>query len=482
MRIEDSNGRKAKRSINRKAKRSKANEMSITDKIYFIGIGGIGMSAIARYMLSQGKEVYGYDKTETVLTKKLVDEGMMIHYEDDLSLIPEGIDLVVYTPAIPEGHKELNYFIDNGFDVIKRAEMLGRLSEVKKTIAIAGTHGKTSTSATTAHLLKHGKEDVSAFIGGIMSNYNSNYIEGSGDWIVVEADEYDRSFLHLSPDIIAIMSMDADHLDIYGDHDVMIEGFEAFIMKIKQDGTLIMKEDMLAALSESVIEVLADKNVDVVLFGIDTETEVSVENVRVEEGKFFFDYESGNGSISGLQSNLAGRHNIENSTVAITIATILGLDGEVIRDGLQSFKGIKRRFETIYEDELVTYIDDYAHHPTELKSAIGAAKELFPMKKITGIFQPHLFSRTRDFVEGFAESLDMLDEVLVMDIYPAREEPIEGITSTIIFDKMKNDNKYLVTKESLMDKLKDVDLEVLLTLGAGDIDTFVPKIKQFLNR
>jgi UDP-N-acetylmuramate--alanine ligase len=454
--------------------------MSETNKIYFIGIGGIGMSAIARYMLSQGKEVYGYDKTETTLTKKLVDEGMKIHYTDDVNLIPERIDLVVYTPAIPEDHSELNYFIENGFDVIKRAEMLGRLSQVKKTIAIAGTHGKTSTSATTAHLLKHGKEDVSAFIGGIMSNYNSNYIEGAGDWIVVEADEYDRSFLHLSSDIIAIMSMDADHLDIYGDHNVMIEGFEAFITEIKQDGTLIIKEEMLAGLSEGVIDFLVEKNVDVVLFGIDTATEVSAENVRVQDGKFFFDYESENGSINGLQTNLAGRHNIENSIVAITIAKILGLNGEAVRDGLQSFKGIKRRFEMIYEDEQVTYIDDYAHHPTELKLAIGAAKELFPDKKITGIFQPHLFSRTRDFVDDFAESLDMLDEVLLMDIYPAREEPIDGVTSKIIFDKMKIENKTLVTKEMLMDEVRKRNLEVLMTLGAGDIDVFVSQIDKLL--
>jgi UDP-N-acetylmuramate--alanine ligase len=454
--------------------------MSETNKIYFIGIGGIGMSAIARYMLSQGKEVYGYDKTETTLTKKLVDEGMKIHYTDDVNLIPERIDLVVYTPAIPEDHSELNYFIENGFDVIKRAEMLGRLSQVKKTIAIAGTHGKTSTSATTAHLLKHGKEDVSAFIGGIMSNYNSNYIEGAGDWIVVEADEYDRSFLHLSSDIIAIMSMDADHLDIYGDHNVMIEGFEAFITEIKQDGTLIIKEEMLAGLSEGVIDFLVEKNVDVVLFGIDTATEVSAENVRVQDGKFFFDYESENGSINGLQTNLAGRHNIENSIVAITIAKILGLNGEAVRDGLQSFKGIKRRFEMIYEDEQVTYIDDYAHHPTELKLAIGAAKELFPDKKITGIFQPHLFSRTRDFVDDFAESLDMLDEVLLMDIYPAREEPIDGVTSKIIFDKMKIENKTLVTKEMLMDEVRRRNLEVLMTLGAGDIDVFVSQIDKLL--
>jgi len=429
---------------------TKENEKIKMNKLYFIGIGGIGMSAIARYMLSQGREVYGYDKTETTLTKKLVDEGMKIHYKDNVKLIPEGVELVIYTPAIPDDHKQLNYFVDNGFDVIKRAEMLGRLSEVKKTIAIAGTHGKTTTSATTAHLLKHGSKDVAAFIGGIMTNYGSNYIEGNGEWIVVEADEYDRSFLHLNPDIIAIMSMDADHLDIYGDHEVMKEGFELFIKKIKVDGTLIIKEEMLADLSEGVIEVLAEKNVDVVLFGIDTETEIRVDEIYVKNGSFYFDYHSWEGSINGLKTNIAGRHNIENASVAITIAQKLGLNGEEIRAGLESFKGIKRRFEQVYQDKEVVYIDDYAHHPTELKSAIGAAKELFPERKITGVFQPHLYSRTRDFVDGFAESLDMLDEIILMDI---------------------------LTKETLMQEIEKEKIEVLMTLGAGDIDVFVKQIK-----
>jgi len=447
------------------------------NKLYFIGIGGIGMSAIARYMLSQGREVYGYDKTETTLTKKLVDEGMKIHYKDNVKLIPEGVELVIYTPAIPDDHKQLNYFVDNGFDVIKRAEMLGRLSEVKKTIAIAGTHGKTTTSATTAHLLKHGSKDVAAFIGGIMTNYGSNYIEGNGEWIVVEADEYDRSFLHLNPDIIAIMSMDADHLDIYGDHEVMKEGFELFIKKIKVDGTLIIKEEMLADLSEGVIEVLAEKNVDVVLFGIDTETEIRVDEIYVKNGSFYFDYHSWEGSINGLKTNIAGRHNIENASVAITIAQKLGLNGEEIRAGLESFKGIKRRFEQVYQDKEVVYIDDYAHHPTELKSAIGAAKELFPERKITGVFQPHLYSRTRDFVDGFAESLDMLDEIILMDIYPAREKPIPGVSSELIFDKLKTEKKKLVTKETLMQEIEKEKIEVLMTLGAGDIDVFVKQIK-----
>lgn len=456
--------------------------MNETKKIYFIGIGGIGMSAIARYLISEGKEIYGYDKTETTLTKKLVAEGMKIHYADDIGLIPEGIDLVVYTPAIPADHSELNHLIDNGYDVIKRAEMLGRLSQVKRTIAIAGTHGKTSTSATTAHLLKSGGEDVSAFVGGIMSNYDSNYMAGTSDWIVVEADEYDRSFLHLQPDIIAVMSMDADHLDIYGDHEVMIDGFEAFIMQIREDGTLIIKEEMLADLSNQVIDVLADRNVDVILYGLDTDTEVCASDISVVDGKFRFDYDYDGGSINGLTTNMAGKHNIENATVAITIARILGIDGEAIRDGMESFRGIKRRFETVYADDDVIYIDDYAHHPTELRSAIGAAKELYPDQKITGVFQPHLYSRTRDFADGFAESLDMLDEIILMDIYPAREQLMEGVTSQLIFDKMKSKHKILVTKETLMQELKTKNLEVLLTLGAGDIDVFVVQIAEMLDK
>jgi len=423
-------------------------------RVYFIGIGGIGMSAIARYLNSIGKEIFGYDKTETDLTKKLVEEGMKIHYTDDVNLIPKGIDLVVYTPAIPDEHKELTFLRDNGYDVIKRAAMLGRLSKVKKTIAIAGTHGKTSTSATIAHLLKYGKKDISAFIGGIMTNYKSNYIEGSGEWIVVEADEYDRSFLHLTPDIIGVMSIDADHLDIYGDHEVMMRGFEEFIMKIKDGGLVILKDGILEKLSDELFLDLSERNVRITEFGIEKELEVDISNIVVREGSFYFDYEDDDNLYQNLQTNLPGRHNIENASVAIKIASELGMREKEIRGGLESFRGIKRRFEKIYERDDVVYIDDYAHHPTELKSAISAARELFPDKKLTGIFQPHLFSRTRDFVKGFVDELDALDEILLMDIYPAREEPIEGISSQIIFEKLKTENK--------------------------DIDVFVPQIKTWL--
>lgn len=450
------------------------------NRVYFIGIGGIGMSAIARYLNSIGKEVFGYDKTETVLTKKLVSEGMQIHYSDDVSLIPEGVDLVVYTPAIPGDHKEFNYFLENGYDVIKRAEMLGRLSRVKRTIAIAGTHGKTSTSATTAHLLKSGKKDISAFIGGIMSNYGSNYIEGGGDWIVVEADEYDRSFLHLSPDILAVMSLDADHLDIYGSHEVMMEGFEAFIRNVRDNGLVILKEGMLDMLSSELLLDLSDRNVRISQFGFESLSDVCISNVAVEEGRFRFDLSNDDDFYARLQTNLPGKHNIENAAVAIKIATEIGMNENEVRAGLESFKGIKRRFEKVYEGPSGVYYDDYAHHPTELKSAIGAARQLFPERRILGVFQPHLYSRTRDFVDGFAEALDALDEVILMDIYPARELPIEGVTSRIILDKLKTENKTLVTKETLMNTLKNKEIEVLMTLGAGDIDVFVPQIAEWL--
>ncbi len=449
-------------------------------RVYFIGIGGIGMSAIARYMNSIGNEVFGYDKTETELTKKLVGEGMKIHYSDDVNLIPENIDLVVYTPAVPNDHSELNYFKDNGYDVIKRAEMLGRLSNVRKTIAIAGTHGKTSTSATTAHLLKYGGLDISAFVGGIMSNYSSNYVEGAGEWIVVEADEYDRSFLHLTPDILSIMSMDADHLDIFGNHDVLKQGFEAFIKQIKDEGLVILREGMLEKLSDELLLNLSNRDVRITEFGIEKKKEIDVINVEVKDGSFYFDYHNEENEYCHLKTNLPGRHNIENASVAIKIASELGLSEDEIRQGLESFKGIKRRFEKISDRNGVIYIDDYAHHPTELNSAISAAREMFPDKKLTGVFQPHLFSRTRDFVNGFAETLDGLDEILLMDIYPAREKPIEGVTSKMIFEKLKTSNKKLVTKESLMDILKNKELEVLMTLGAGDIDVFVPQIKKWL--
>jgi UDP-N-acetylmuramate--alanine ligase len=438
-------------------------------KIYFIGVGGIGMSALARYFNGLGYEVLGYDKTETVLTKKLVQEGIIIHYEDDLKYIPEQVDLVIYTPAVPANHKELNYFRANGFPVKKRAEVLGMISRNRQTIGIAGTHGKTTTSSILTHILKVGGVDCTAFLGGIAQNFESNFVAGESNWVVIEADEYDRSFLQLTPDYAVILSMDADHLDIYGSEDYMHEGFTQFAEKLKPEGSVFLRSGLE----------LKQNNVRIDSFGVEGGTYRS-KNLRVENGYFVFDFESPIENIENIVFTLPGRHNVENATAAISVAQQLGIKGEAIIKALASFKGIKRRFEIIYRDEYITYIDDYAHHPTELSAAIEAARTLFPERKITGIFQPHLYSRTRDFVDGFAEALDRLDEIILLDIYPARELPIEGITSKVIFDKMKNPNKKMVAKSIVLDHLKAIEYEVLLTLGAGDIDTLVEPIKTLI--
>ncbi len=438
-------------------------------RIYFVGIGGIGMSALARYFKAKGCEVYGYDKTETALTRKLVQEGMKIHYDDDIERIPDKLDLVVYTPAIPKDLKELGYFFENHFQVKKRAEVLGMISRDRKTIAIAGTHGKTSTCAILTHLLKTAGVDCTAFLGGIAQNYESNFVHGKSDWIVVEADEYDRSFLHLSPDYAAIMSMDADHLDIYHDKTNMAKGFTQFAARLKKNGKVFLKYGL---------ELLENFD-NVEIFGIDHGT-FQATNLSVADGNFVFDFKSPVENIENIKFTLPGRHNVENATAAIAIAQQLGVGGESVKKAMASFKGIKRRFEFIVKTRDVVFIDDYAHHPTELDAAIQATRALFPEKKITGIFQPHLFSRTRDFADGFAASLNKLDEVILMDIYPARELPLEGVTSTIIFEKISNPNKVLVSKKALMGELKKRNFEVLLTLGAGDIDTFVEPIKELI--
>lgn len=449
-------------------------------KIYFIGIGGIGMSALARYMKAQGAEVYGYDKTQTSLTRKLGDEGMIIHFDDDPIFIPEGIEMVVYTPAVPATHRELNWFRENGYEVLKRSEMLGRLSESKKTIAVAGTHGKTSTSSTIAHILTDGNHQVSAFVGGIMSNYDTNYIGGSGDWIVVEADEYDRSFLRLRPNISIVISMDADHLDIYGEEESIVDGFNQYIQRTSKDGHLILKYELRDKLTEETMMVLKKNKVKVTTYGTDPESDVMICKVEVNDGRFDFALLQGDVFLSGLSSMMPGRHNVENATAAMMACLYAGASYKDVKLGLENFKGIKRRFEPIYTDEEVAYIDDYAHHPTELKAAIDAAKELFEGRKILGIFQPHLYSRTRDFANGFARELDKLDEVILLDIYPARELPIDGVKSELIFDKMKLQQKTMATKEQLIALLKERNIDVIMTLGAGDIDTMVPQIKALL--
>ena len=436
---------------------------------YFIGIGGIGMSAIARYFNSRGIEVFGYDKTSTQLTEKLENEGIKIHYEDDVLQIPEGIDLVIYTPAVPRSHKELNYFIENDFPVLKRAAVLGIISQAKKVIGIAGTHGKTTTSTVTTHLLKVGNVDVSAFLGGIALNFESNFVSGDSDYVVAEADEFDRSFLQLHPSVAAIMSMDADHLDIYGNVEEMHKAFHQYVSQVQENGLVLYRKGL--PLNPQV-----KSGVQVQTFGIE-EGDYQAKNLRVEDGFFEFDLDSPIENIGNLKFTLPGNHNIENAIVAIATAQFLGVSADDIRKGLSNFKGIKRRFEFIIREKDKVLIDDYAHHPTELNAAINAARALYPNKKITGVFQPHLFSRTKDFAEDFAKSLNTLDEVVLLDIYPARELPIKNVTSQIILDKIENSNNKIVSKQELLKFYPNESSEVILILGAGDIDKLVELLR-----
>ena len=442
------------------------------NKIFFIGIGGIGMSGLARYFVLMGKEVYGYDKTETNLTKELIAEGIHIHYTDDISLIPNGIDLVIYTPAVPKTQKQLEYFREHNYTILKRAEVLGKLSQERRVLAVAGTHGKTTTSTILTHILLTSGIKCTAFLGGISENLESNFVYGEDNWMVIEADEYDRSFLHLHPMHAVITSTDPDHLDIYGDVTEMRRTFVKFGNQINREGKLFLKYGL------PVKEGDFESPDQVISYGLN-EGNVYAENIKVIDGYFHFDYVNASERITHLKFTLPGRHNIENAVAAISVALLAGVNDNAIREALISFKGIKRRFEFVHRASKI-YIDDYAHHPGELRAAIQAAGELFPGKKILGIFQPHLYSRTRDFVEGFAEELSKLNEVWLMDIYPAREEPIEGISSQIILDKIKNNNKRLVSRNEILERLKSADFDIVMTLGAGDIDTSVTPINNLL--
>lgn len=427
------------------------------------------MSAIARYFNSRGIEVFGYDRTLTQLTQNLENEGIKIHYEDDVAQIPDGIDLVVYTPAVPRSHSELSYFFDNDFPVLKRAAVLGIISKAKKVIGIAGTHGKTTTSTITTHLLNEGNVAISAFLGGIALNFESNFVEGDSDYVVAEADEFDRSFLHLYPNIAAIMSMDADHLDIYGNIEAMHDTFHQYVTQVQSGGFVFYKYDLP-------LRPKVNDGVKVQTFGVEN-GDFQSKNLRVEDGFFVFDLQSPIENIDNLKFTLPGKHNIENATVAVAIAQSLGVSSTDIRKGLLNFKGIKRRFEFVIRENDKVLIDDYAHHPTELNAAIDAARTLYPNKKITGVFQPHLFSRTKDFVDGFAEALSALDEIVLLDIYPARELPIENVTSQIILDKIKNSNKKIVSKQDLLRIYPNKESEIILVLGAGDVDKLVELLR-----
>jgi UDP-N-acetylmuramate--alanine ligase len=450
--------------------------------VYFLGIGGIGMSALARYFNHYNLHVAGYDKTPTSLTSELQEEGIECHFDEN----PEYLEhlladykkeevLIVYTPAVPKEHAEYVYLQKHGYFIKKRAEVLGEITRQFKTIAVAGTHGKTTTSSLVAHILKVSNFNVYAFLGGITKNYNTNLLLGSANgsgektYVVVEADEYDRSFLTLHPYIGVITSVDADHLDIYGDVSFMHESYTLFAGQVTQE--LIVKKSV-----DNTLALKAKRHT----YAVNLEADFCAENIEIRDADFYFDVKSSLSSFDHALLGIPGVHNIENATAAIAVAQLLKIDNETIKKALKSFGGVKRRFDYHVKTKEVVYIDDYAHHPEELKAAIGAAKALYPNKKVTGIFQPHLFTRTRDFAEGFAESLDMLDECILLDIYPARELPIPGITSEMLLGKMNSKNKRLVKKNEVLDFLKMHDSEVLMTLGAGDIDTLVEPIERLL--
>lgn len=438
--------------------------------IYFLGIGGIGMSALARYFMGRGIRISGYDKTQSELTNQLQNEGMKIHFEDKPSALPEDIDLVVLTPAIPKDHNEWKTLREKGIPIMKRAEVLGMISKDGVCLCVAGTHGKTTTTTLLTHLLRSSDVACTAFLGGIAGNYSSNYVAGNGELIVMEADEYDRSFLQLSRDGVIITAVDPDHLDIYGTAENMLEAYSEFAGGMKSGGTLVIRDGLPLRISENL-----QNNVHVETYAGNAGNRA--ENIRIENGFFVFDYVGKQMQIKNLVFAMPGRHNIENACAAITLSLRYGATEEGIRKGLKDFKGIQRRFDFAIRDQHQVLIDDYAHHPVELRAAISAAKELFKGKKITGLFQPHLFSRTRDFLTEFAESLSLLDELVLLDIYPARELPIEGITSAVLLDKVNLNKKELLSKEEAVRALINRKPEVLMVLGAGDVDRLVEPIK-----
>ncbi|MBB4078334.1 UDP-N-acetylmuramate--alanine ligase [Lewinella aquimaris] len=447
-------------------------QLSDLKQVYFIGIGGIGMSAVARYFHRRGVLVSGYDKTPTELTRTLEKEGMEIHYTARPEEIPPPSSelLIVYTPAVPKHFPELVHVTAGDYSVMKRSEVLGLISRHMRCIGIAGTHGKTTTTTITTYLMMTAGLDPSAFLGGIARDFDGNYVHGESDWVVVEADEYDRSFLRLTPEIAVILSTDPDHLDIYGDHAQMIEtGFRAYARQIKPGGQLIVRYDIAEHFTDL-------EEVMVSTFGIGT-GDFCAHNIRVEDGAFHFDLREPDGHlIQNLRTSLPGRHNVENAVAACAVTRLAGGDESHLREGLANFHGIARRFETVLRNGDVVIIDDYAHHPTELRAAISAARELYPNRTIRGVFQPHLYSRTQDFAPGFAKALDLLDEAIIIPIYPAREEPIPGVTSQLVYGLMKNEKRRLLTDTQMLELTAELKDGVLLLLGAGNIDALVPRI------
>jgi UDP-N-acetylmuramate--alanine ligase len=438
--------------------------------VYFIGIGGIGMSALARYFKAIGKNVSGYDKTPSMLTGELIESGIDIHFEDKIDWIPKDFyvenTLVIITPAVPKAHSQWNFFLERNYNVKKRAEVLGIITKDTFCFAVAGTHGKTTTSSILGHILYESGADVTAFIGGIVENYDSNLI-GLGKTItVVEADEFDRSFLHLHPDIACVTSMDADHLDIYGTSDAIEASFVEFANKVEDKAKLFITNEL---------------PLDGVVCALNEEAKFKAFNVRIEDSSYVFDVQTPSEIIKDIRFGLPGKHNLMNALMAMAMAKTYGTPTDAIVKALATFRGIRRRFSYQIKTENLVYIDDYAHHPTEINAVHQAVTELYPNQKVLAIFQPHLFSRTRDFADDFAKSLSAFDEVILMEIYPARELPMQGITSQWLMDKMTNDNKKLVSREDdLIPAILQSDATIIVTIGAGDLGEMVPEIKSAL--
>lgn len=441
--------------------------LNTINNVYFIGIGGIGMSALARYFKFLKKNVAGYDKTATPLTEELTAMDIAIHYEDDLSKVATAFKnanttLIVYTPAVPSQHSEYQFFVSNGFQVLKRSEVLGLVTKETFCLAVAGTHGKTTTSSILAHLLKETETPFTAFLGGISEDFNSNFFFSGASTSVVEADEFDRSFLRLFPDVACITSMDADHLDVYGNHDEVHKSFKEFAAKVGDNGKLFIRNGLPIA---------------GVTYGIEDDSDYCVKNLTIEQGTYIFDLDTPRISLKRVKFSKPGRHNLLNGLVAFAMAVETGADSAHLARALNTFKGVQRRFSYKIKTKNFVFIDDYAHHPTEINAIYDAVSEMHPDKKTLVVFQPHLFSRTRDFVDDFAKSLSKFDSVVLLEIYPAREKPIDGVTADWLLSKIENPSKKLVSKGELVHEIKKQDPEILITLGAGDIGLEIEKIK-----
>ena len=453
-------------------------KLSQINRVYFIGIGGIGMSALARYFNALKKPVGGYDKVSKPLTQQLEKEGMIIHYKDEPTLIPSPFTenkkntLVIYTPAIPSDHKELNYFKEKGYTLKKRAEVLGMLSKELKCIGIAGTHGKTSISALTAHIFSNSSLGCNAFLGGISKNYNNNLIiSPKSKHLIAEADEFDRSFLQLNPELALITSIDQDHLDIYKDQKTLDEAFSEFAGRITKNGTLIKHKDISITMPENT-------KISQYTYSLNGPSDFYAENILIKEGKYWFDLVTPEEKYTNMPFALPGSLNIENAIAALSIAYIYGIDKTTMINSLKNFSGIERRFDIQINNDNLIYIDDYAHHPSEISYTIKSIREMYPNKKILGVFQPHLYSRTQHLAKEFAESLELLDETIILDIYPAREEPIEGVSAEIIKNQIEKTPVNLSSKDELINLINTKDFDILITMGAGDIDQLVEPIKK----